>query len=106
MRPKDVCLCLILILASSWTCRLAMGKFSIAPGRGNASFGQETYPLSVEKRAEIRKAFEAPPLVRLRSGPFAIALAGPVAAWAALEEVTPHSASSADFRHILMSLQP
>lgn len=105
MSRKKTCLYLILVLLSSWAIGLMRGTFFITPKKGNASFGQEVYPLAFEQRAETREAIEAPPLAKLGKGPLSINLVAPGIVCSRPEDAIPHTLSGADACYLLMSLQ-
>jgi hypothetical protein len=107
MTTKRLCLCLILVLLSTWASRLMAGSFLVAPGRGNASFGQEVYPLSMQDRAENRETVEAPPLAKLANSPLPACQFQPMLICSGLEgDIVLRLYSGISARYIFMSLQP
>jgi len=105
MSRNYACLCLTLVLFSSWAISLMSHRFSVAPPNGNASFGQEVYPLAMQHRAEARASIEAPPLARLASAPVSIRLIALSAICSGFEDSIPRILSGPDVCYVHMSLQ-
>jgi hypothetical protein len=83
-----------------------MGNFLVAPRRGNASFGQEAYPLAMQDRAEIDEMVEAPPLPALGKAPVSIPWVTQSVISSGREEATRPILFGADACYILRSLRP
>jgi hypothetical protein len=100
MNAKDVYLCLILILVSTWTERLKDGSFLVAPPTGASAFGQEICP-----RGSNRETVDMPQLARINKEPFVISTAAPMDIRSRLAKAISHLISGADACYLLMSLQ-
>lgn len=105
MNAKEACLCLILVLVSTWTERLKEGSFLVAPTTGTPSFGQEVCPLTVRGQAKSGETAETPQLARLNQEPFAAVLVLPHDTRSRREQALSPRMSGADACYVLMSMQ-
>jgi hypothetical protein len=107
MSAKTGCICLLLILVSAWAHELKAGTFAVQSQNSPPVFGQEVFPFSMKRAAEIRDSIELPPqeltdftiLANLSFSPPALNSFG-------LDEQDPAVRSGADIRYLLVALQP
>ena len=104
MNSRTACLYLLLVLVTAWTDNLQAGPFAALSPMGNPSFGEEVYPIAARFRAEIQEELESLP----PAPPNSLAADSPWDAPGAVltpPNVPPQILSSAERRHLLVSVQ-
>ena len=107
MRIKTGCTCLLFILLSAWTVELKAGTFVVHSTSSETIFGQEVFPFSVRKAAEIRASIALPPQLPATLSATANLESMPLAfLFLEMHEQKPAVHSGAELRCIMRSLQP
>jgi hypothetical protein len=106
MSVRIGCLCLLLVVVSSWTDTLTDGSFRVASPTGTPSFGQEVFPISGQSQRRLSQQLEQAPYLACHSE--MECAAGHPTEGSALAPLVlvPFVLSSSDFScYVLMSLQ-
>jgi hypothetical protein len=106
MSAKIGCLCLLLVVVSTWTDALEDGSFRVASPTGTPAFGQEVFPISRQFQHEIQERVEQPPLVAGTLNEECVAGLSADPFPSSLTSILPATFASSDCScYVLMSLQ-